>query len=58
MSKPRLPGAPGPVWLLLDSSGPGGIETHVLQLAAALNEQGWPPEVVFLADHGPHPLRD
>ena len=45
------------IWLLLDSRGMGGIETHVAELAAGLREAGLAPEVVFLADHGPHPLR-
>lgn len=46
------------VWLLLDSSGIGGIETHVWHLAEALRSRGRPVRVVFLADHGPHPLFD
>jgi len=45
------------VWLLLDSSNVGGIESHVLELAAALKAAGQPVRVVFIADHGPHPLR-
>lgn len=45
-------------WLLLDSRGPGGIETHVAELAEGLAEAGERPRVIFLADHGPHPLRD
>lgn len=46
------------IWLLLDSSGFGGIESHVLQLARALLGTGRPVRVVLLADHGPHPLHD
>lgn len=45
-------------WLLLDSRGPGGIETHVAELAEGLAEAGERPRVIFLQDHGPHPLRD
>lgn len=44
------------IWLLLDSSGLGGIETHVLELATALSDDGTAVEVVFLQDHGEHPL--
>ena len=47
-----------PIALLLDSRRPGGIESHVLALARGLLQRGQPVEVVFLADHGPHPLRD
>ncbi|MFT6984552.1 MAG: glycosyltransferase involved in cell wall biosynthesis [Psychromonas sp.] len=46
------------IWLLLDSSKAGGIESHVLQLADGLQEHGEAPLVVFLSDHGHHPLRD
>lgn len=45
------------IWLLLDSRGLGGIESHVAELAAGLAEEGLRPRVVLLADHGPHPLR-
>lgn len=45
------------VWLLLDSRGIGGIESHVAELAVGLLEAGDRPRVLFLADHGPHPLR-
>lgn len=48
----------GPVWLLLDSRRPGGIESHVATLAAALRGRGVQAEVVFLADYGPHPMKD
>tara|TARA_B100000809_G_scaffold256324_1_gene296132 strand:- start:7006 stop:8016 length:1011 start_codon:yes stop_codon:yes gene_type:complete len=46
------------IWLLLDSSKAGGIETHVLQLANGLRDHGEAPLVVFLTDYGQHPLRD
>ena len=44
------------IWLLLDSRGLGGIESHVAELAAGLAGLGETPRVVFLADHGAHPL--
>lgn len=44
------------IWLLLDSRGFGGIESHVLQLGVALREAGWNARAVLLDDHGPHPL--
>lgn len=47
-----------PTWQLLDSSAIGGIETHVLGLAQAQRKTGRQTRVIFLADHGPHPLRD
>ncbi|MFT6926259.1 MAG: glycosyltransferase involved in cell wall biosynthesis [Psychromonas sp.] len=46
------------IWLLLDSSKAGGIESHVLQLAQGLQEHGETPLVVFLSDYGKHPLRE
>lgn len=46
------------IWLLLDSSKAGGIESHVLQLAKGLQDHGETPLVVFLTDYGKHPLRD
>jgi glycosyltransferase involved in cell wall biosynthesis len=45
------------ICLLLDSSGPGGIESHVAELAAGLRDAGETVRVLFLQDHGPHPLR-
>jgi glycosyltransferase involved in cell wall biosynthesis len=45
------------VCLLLDSSGPGGIESHVAELAAGLRAAGDAVRVLFLRNHGPHPLR-
>lgn len=44
------------IWLLLDTRAMGGIETHVAELAGGLMDIGERPRVVFLADHGPHPL--
>lgn len=35
------------ILLFLDSSGPGGIESHVATLAEALPEAGYPAEIVF-----------
>lgn len=46
----------GAIWLLLDSRGFGGVESHVATLAAALQDAGLPVRVVLLKDHGPHPL--
>jgi glycosyltransferase involved in cell wall biosynthesis len=46
------------IWLLLDSRGLGGIESHVAELAEGLAAAGERPRVLFLRDHGPHPLRD
>jgi len=45
------------IWLVLDSSSSGGIETHVLELARAIDEYGLRVAVVFIEDHGQHPLR-
>ena len=44
------------IWLLLDSSKGGGIESHVLQLAEGLQQHGQIVEVVFLTDYGEHPM--
>jgi glycosyltransferase involved in cell wall biosynthesis len=44
------------IWLLLDSRGFGGIESHVAELAAGLREAGRSPRVLLLQDHGAHPL--
>lgn len=46
------------IYQLLDSRGPGGIETHVLNLSCWLNDHGYRNEVIFLKDHGAHPLKD
>lgn len=43
-------------WLLLDSRGFGGIESHVAELAAGLRIAGQAPRVLLLQAHGPHPL--
>ena len=45
------------IWLLVDSSKAGGIESHILQLAKGLDEHGETPLVVFLTDYGKHPLK-
>ena len=44
------------VWLLIDSQGIGGIETHVLQLARALCDFEIDVEIVLMNDYGPHQL--
>ena len=44
------------IWQLLDSRGLGGIETHVAILCSELRARGFLSRVVFLEDHGPHPL--
>lgn len=46
----------GPIVLLLDSSGLGGIETHVATLAATLRAAGDSAQILFLADHGANPF--
>jgi len=46
------------IWLLLDSSKGGGIESHVLQLAQGLQQHGEPVEIIFLTDYGKHPMHD
>lgn len=48
----------GEIWLLIDSSGMGGIESHVGELAEGLSAAGRQVRTVFLQDHGPHPLKD
>lgn len=46
------------IWILLDSSGTGGIESHVAELAAGLAGRGERPTVLLLQDHDPvHPLK-
>ena len=45
------------LWILLDSSKTGGIETHVAQLSIALKNH-YKVEVIFIKDHGDHPLKD
>lgn len=46
------------IWILLDSSKPGGIESHVLQLAEGLHNHDEDVTVVFLKRYGEHPLRN
>ena len=46
------------IWLLLDSRGVGGIETHVCQLATELRNAGKNAVVVFLGNYGDHPLQN
>lgn len=45
------------IWLLVDSSKAGGIESHILQLAQGLQDHGQSPMVIFLRDYGEHPLK-
>lgn len=46
------------VYQLVDSRGPGGIESHILHLSNWLTTKGMKCEVIFLQDHGPHPLKE
>ena len=46
------------IWLLLDSSQSGGIESHVQQLAEGLQQHKQPIEVIFLSNYGEHPMRE
>ena len=46
------------MWLLLDSSKLGGIESHVFQLAKGLHSLGENIQVIFLNNYGNHPLRN
>lgn len=45
------------LWQIVDSRAPGGIESHILELSCGLKQSGWNVEIVFIADHGPHPLK-
>lgn len=45
------------IFQLLDSRSTGGIETHVLNLSRWLIKQGFKCQVLFLKNHGPHPLK-
>lgn len=45
------------IYQLIDSRSPGGIETHVLNLSKWLNKNGYRSQVIFLKDHGEHPLK-
>ncbi|WP_318476134.1 glycosyltransferase family 4 protein [Photobacterium leiognathi] len=44
------------LYLMLDSSGFGGIESHVLQLSLLIRDQKIPFKVVFLSNANNHPL--
>ncbi|WP_407334209.1 glycosyltransferase family 4 protein [Enterovibrio sp. 27052020O] len=44
------------IWLVLDSRGFGGIESHVEQLALGLNNARTDVTVVFLNNYGEHPV--
>lgn len=44
------------IWQLLDSSNLGGIESHVMELTAALCRKGLNTRIVFLKNHGEHPI--
>lgn len=46
------------IYQFVDSKGPGGIETHILNLSRWLNAEGFRCEVIFLKNHGLHPLKD
>ncbi len=46
------------IWLLLDSRGPGGIESHIFQLAVGLHNYKEEVSVIFISHHGDHPLCD
>jgi len=48
-------GARGPVRLLLDSGGIGGIERHVQVLATGLRRAGIDARLTLLAEHGDNP---
>lgn len=42
--------------ILLDSRAAGGIESHVIELSAALKAIGKQPHIVLWCDYGEHPL--
>ncbi|MDD1783944.1 glycosyltransferase [Enterovibrio sp. ZSDZ35] len=44
------------IWIVLDSSGFGGIESHVEQLALGLSSLSNHVTVVFIQNHAQHPL--
>ena len=44
------------VWLAVDSRGFGGIESHILYLAEALQKKKLDVSIIFIADYGEHPL--
>lgn len=43
---------------LVDSRGPGGIETHILNLSKWLLDNGFNNQVIFLKDHGSNSFKD
>lgn len=45
----------GPIWILLDSSAFGGIESHVLELAKGLTSHDQLVTVMFLSSYKPEP---
>ncbi len=44
------------IWLMVDTRGMGGIETHILQLAMGLKKSGYEPRVIRMKAYGSHPL--
>lgn len=46
------------IWLLLDTRKPGGIETHVLQLANGLATANQKVCVILMKNYGAHPLKE
>jgi hypothetical protein len=50
--------AAGEIWQLVDSSGIGGIETHMRVLTQALNAAGYRARILLLAPHGANPWLD
>lgn len=45
------------IWIVLDSRGFGGIESHVEQLALGLKAANNQVSIVFLQNYGEHPLQ-
>ncbi|MEW6255897.1 MAG: glycosyltransferase family 4 protein [Pseudomonadota bacterium] len=50
-----MAGAPQEIWQLVDSSGIGGIETHMRVLTQALIQSGYRARILLLAPHGANP---
>lgn len=46
------------VFQVVDSRGPGGIESHILELSQGLRDAGWRVEVIFMNNYGPHPMKE
>lgn len=46
------------VWHYVDSSKPGGIESHLRNLLPALCDAGINAQLILHTDYGPHPLKD